>query len=82
MKKGQIEGIVYTLIVIIVVGFLLAWFAPLISTLADDAYDVSEPDAIFGRIILIALSPLAWVFYVLLSVIIIYFALQGGGGGL
>lgn len=79
MKKGQVESIVYAIIVIIVVGFILAWMSPLISTLADDAFDIAPDTSIFGKIILIALSPMAWIFYIILSIIILYFVVQGGG---
>ena len=79
-KKLQIEGVVYAIIVIFVVGFLLAWFSPLIKEVTEDTYDnhVSE-DKVFSRLILLALSPAAWIFYVILSLLILYFAMNGGG---
>jgi len=78
-KKAQLEGIVYIIIVIIVVGFLLAWFSPLIKNVAEDTYSNVSEDKVFSRSVLIMLSPLSWVFYIILSLIVLYFAFQGGG---
>jgi uncharacterized membrane-anchored protein len=78
MKKAQLSGIIYVIIVIIVSGFVLAWMSDLVNTTRDDALDVAPDDAIFGRLLLVGLKPILWFFFIILSLIILVSTILGG----
>jgi len=83
MKKlGQLGQLVYVLIVVVLAGMILAWFSPLIDIFRDQALSTISSDAILGRMILISLKALLWLFYILLSIFAIIFAVRSGGEGL
>lgn len=70
-KKGQLGNLAYILIIIIVTPFVLVWLSPVISGSADIAGDSVPESSIVGNFILLAFQPLMWVFYFILSIIIL-----------
>lgn len=70
-KKGQLGQVAYILIVIFVTPFILVWFSSVIDGSADVAQESIAEDSIVGRFVLIAFQPLLWIFYFILSIIIL-----------
>ena len=70
-NKGQLGGIAYILVVIVITAFILSWFAPVISDSADTAENSVSDDSIVGNFVLIAFQPLMWVFYFILTIIVL-----------
>ena len=75
-KKAQLGGIIYVLLVIVLAGFILAVFQPTINDFRLERVNkldmYPEQDNILIRILLYALNPILWIFYILLSVFVLF----------
>jgi len=80
-KKGQLGGIAYVLIILILTPFILVWLSPVISGSADVAQEKVSEDSIVGRFILLAFQPLMWIFYFILSIIVLASVIFRGASG-
>lgn len=82
-KKGQAGNAVYVMVVIILTGMILAVFQPTINTFRLEQIDRidSYPDqySALMKLFMYALLPLLWIFYLFLSVLILFVTVNGGG---
>ena len=76
MKKAQVDGVIYVMVLIVIVGILLFIFQPTIETFRLEAIesldDHPEQYNVFSSIFLYSLKPLIWFFYIFLSVIVLF----------
>ena len=79
-KKGQVQAVVYGIIVVVLVGFILSWFSPLLGGMVDLAFDFVPEDSVLGRIILIGFGPVKWIFWIFLSTLVLYRIVLSSGG--
>lgn len=75
-KKAQLGGIIYVLLVIVLAGFILALFQPTINEFRLERVNeldmYPDQDNLLIRILLYALNPILWIFYILLSVFVLF----------
>ena len=75
-KKAQLGGIIYVLLVIVLAGFILALFQPTINEFRVERVNeldmYPDQDNLLIRILLYALNPILWIFYIILSVFVLF----------
>ena len=82
-KKGQAGNAVYVLVVVLLTGVLLAVFQPVINEFRLE--QISEIDnypdqySALMKLAMYALLPLIWIFYLFLSVLIVFITVNGSG---
>jgi hypothetical protein len=83
-KKGQISFVFYTLLIVIIAGFLLSAFSDTINEFRLERIaeidQFPDQNPIFMKIFLYGLFPIIWALYLFLSIIAIAVAVSQGAG--
>jgi len=84
-KKGQLSTVVYAIVVIILTGFLLAVFQPVVNEFRlERIADASESSGQYNALqlfFLYSLIPIIWLVYIFLSLVVIFVSVNSSGGG-
>lgn len=79
-NKGQLGGVIYLLLVIVLAGIILVVFSPTIDEFRveriNDIDNYENQNNTFMKIFLYALKPLMWIFYLFLSVIVLFLGIR------
>ena len=82
-KKGQAGGVMYVIVVVMLTGIILAVFQPTLNNFRLEQIDRIDnyPDqySALMKLAMYALIPLLWVFYLFLSVVILFVSVNQGG---
>ena len=82
-KKGQAGGVMYVIVLVLLTGIILAVFSSTINTFRLEQIERidSFPDqySALMKLAMYALMPLIWIFYLFLSVVILYVSVNQGG---